>query len=87
MTAILRVAARAKPRQARGMGRSSGPALDAAMKKAGQARPSRGGMRCLVPAHRRPGRGHGSRLAPDSRRKAELETVLGEVQALLGKVR
>ncbi len=29
----------------------------------------------------------GSRLAPDSRRKAELESVLGEVQALLAKVR
>lgn len=28
-----------------------------------------------------------ARLAPDSRRKAELENVLGEVQALLGKVR
>ncbi len=28
-----------------------------------------------------------SRLAPDGRRKAELENVLGDVQALLGKVR
>ncbi len=28
-----------------------------------------------------------SRLAPDSRRKAELENVLGDVQTLLGKVR
>jgi DNA-binding FrmR family transcriptional regulator len=28
-----------------------------------------------------------TRLAPDSRRKAELENVLGDVQTLLGKVR